>query len=240
MVWDQNDRQAGLQRDRLAGHPHRPDRQRARRRRRPGPLPRQDRPAAGDLLLRPEGRVDPRQRRRRARERPRRRPAVRQHGHLVHLEPDRRHRRRRPRHRRDQRQPHDADGPRRPSTGTTRCCRAHGHPARRCCPRSARPARSTARRVGELAGVPIAGDLGDQQAATVRPDLLRRRRGQEHLRHRQLPAPQHRAPSRCQSKNGLLTTVGYKIGEQDAGLRPRGLDRDHRRARPVAARQPRA
>ena len=35
----------------------------------------------------------------------------------------------------------------------------------RCCPRSARRARSTARRSAQLAGVPVAGDLGDQQAA---------------------------------------------------------------------------
>ena len=41
-----------------------------------------------------------------------------------------------------------------------------------------------------------------------------------------------------QSKNGLITTVGYKIGDQKAGLLPRGLDRDHRGARAVAARQP--
>ena len=35
---------------------------------------------------------------------------VRQHGHLADLEPHRRHRRRPAHHRRDQRQPHDADG----------------------------------------------------------------------------------------------------------------------------------
>ena len=43
---------AGAQRDRLAGHAHRRARRRARRATRPGPLPREDRPAAGDLLLR--------------------------------------------------------------------------------------------------------------------------------------------------------------------------------------------
>ena len=88
----------------------------------------------------------------------------------------------------------------------------------RCCPRS-RPRQRGLRRGragGALAGVPIAGDLGDQQAAHVRPDLLRRRRGQEHLRHGQLPAAQHGHRGRCQSKNGLLTTVGYKIGDQHA------------------------
>ena len=73
----------------------------------------------------------------------------------------------------------------------------------------------------------------------LRPDLLRRRRGQEHLRHRQLPAAQHRHRGRCRSKNGLLTTVGYQIGDDAAGLRAGGLDRRHRVAGAVAARQPR-
>ena len=50
-------RQAGAQRHRLAGHPHRHDLQRARQGRRSGPLPRQGRAAAGHLLLRPEGQV---------------------------------------------------------------------------------------------------------------------------------------------------------------------------------------
>ena len=48
----------------------------------------------------------------------------------------------------------------------------------------------------------------------VRADLLRARRGEVHLRHGQLPADEHRAPSRSQSTNGLLTTVGYQIGDE--------------------------
>ena len=68
-------------------------------------LPAEDRPSAGDLLLRPEGQVDPRQRRRRPGQGRGRRSPVRQHRHLVHLEPDRRHVGRRPRHRRHQREP---------------------------------------------------------------------------------------------------------------------------------------
>ena len=138
------DRQARLQRDRLAGHAHRQDLQRARQGRRPGSLPRQGRPAAGDLLLRPEGQVDPRQRRGCPRQGRGRRPPLRQHRHLVHLEPDRRRQRRRARHRRDQRLPHDADEPRDPRLGS-RDPQAHGHPARPCCRRSRPRARSTAR-----------------------------------------------------------------------------------------------
>ena len=40
--------------------------------------------------------------------------------------------------------------------------------------------------------IPIAGIAGDQQAALVRPGLLRARHGQEHLRHGLLPADEHR------------------------------------------------
>ena len=87
------------------------------RRRRPGPLPGEDRAAAGDLLLGPEDPLDPRQRRRRARTGRGRRPAVRHHGHLADLEPHRRPGRRPAHHRRDQRQPHDADGPRHAGVG---------------------------------------------------------------------------------------------------------------------------
>ena len=101
------------------------------------------RAAAGDLLLRPEDQVDPRQRRRRPREGRGRRPAVRQHRHVGAVEHDRRRRRRRARHRRHQRLAHHAHGPRHacrgtptsPPTWASRC---------RCCPRSAPPRRSTA------------------------------------------------------------------------------------------------
>ena len=61
--------------------------------------------------------------------------------------------------------------------------------------------------------MPIAGILGDQQAATFGQACLSLGRGQEHLRHRQLHADQHRHRDRP-AKNGLLTTVCYKIGDQ--------------------------
>ncbi len=66
---EQEHRPAVPQRDRLAGHPHRPHRvgagpRRARRRDQA-----QSRSAAGDLLLRRQGAVDPGERRRRARRR---------------------------------------------------------------------------------------------------------------------------------------------------------------------------
>ena len=144
VVWDRNTGEPVMQRDRLAGHAHRQARRRAVGRRRPGPVPRPGRSAAGDLLLGAEGPLDPRQRRRRAGEGRGRRSGVRQHGHLVHLEPDRRHQRRPAHHRRDERQPHDADGSRDAGLGrghrsTRSACRC------RCCPRSGPRARSTAR-----------------------------------------------------------------------------------------------
>ena len=45
---------------------------------------------------------------------------------------------------------------------------------------------------GPLAGVPLAGDLGDQQAALVGQTCFEPRPGEEHLRHRLLSSAQHR------------------------------------------------
>ena len=140
-------------------------RRRARPRRRPGPLPRAGRPAAGDLLLGAEDPLDPRQRRRRARPGRGRRAAVRHHRHLADLEPHRRDRRRRARHRRDQREPHDADGPRDARLGR-RALRRRWASRARCCRRSGPRARSTARprrRARRACRSPAI--LGDQQAA---------------------------------------------------------------------------
>ncbi len=47
-------------------------------------------------------------------------------------------------------------------------------------------------RGGRVDGVPVAGALGDQQAALFGQACFAARRGQVHLRHRQLPAGQHR------------------------------------------------
>ena len=79
---------------------------------------------------------------------------------------------------------------------------------------SLRGVRRRSASAASLAGVPVAGILGDQQAATFGQACLAVGRGQEHLRHRQLHAAQHRHREGAQSKNGLLTTVCYKIGDQ--------------------------
>ena len=237
VVWDRSTRQADPQRDRLAGHAHRPDLQRAVGRRRPGPVPRDDGSAARDLLLGPEDRVDPRQRRRGAGAGRGRRPAVRQHRHLGDLEPHRRPERRRPRHRRDQRQPHDADGPADPRLGR-RDPRMRSASRARCCPRSGRPP-GVRRGDGRPGRHP--GRRGPRRPAggAVRPDLLRGRRGQEHLRHRLLPAAQHGHEGRAvQERPDHRTRLQDRRSARR--LHARGLDRDHRRAGAVAARQPRA
>ncbi len=225
-------RQAGAQRHRLAGHPDRRDHQRVGQGWRPGPLPGQGRAAAGDLLLRPEGQVDPRQRSGRSRRRRCREPPLRQHRHLVHLEPHRRTQWRRARHGRDQRQPHDADEPRDPRLGRGHA-QDHGHSALHAPGDQGfqRGVRQGRRRPGRHPG---RGRPRRPAGGALRPDLLRHRRGQEHLRHRLLHAPQH-----GHEAGSLQERPAHDHGLQDrqsAGcLRARGLDRHHRRSRPVAA-----
>ena len=90
---------------------------------------------------------------------------------------------------------------------------------------------------GALAGRGDRGRPRRPAGGHVRPDLLRGRRGQEHLRHGQLPAAQH----------GHRGGAVEERPADDGGLQdrrpgrrvlPGGLDRHHRRAGPVAARQP--
>ena len=57
--------------------------------------------------------------------------------------------------------------------------------------------RSSSELYGEAAGTalggrPVAGIIGDQQAALFGQTCFERRRGEEHLRHRLVPARQHR------------------------------------------------
>ena len=139
------DRHPRPQRDRLAGHAHRPHLRRAGRataartgsgrrsacRWRPTSRARR---SSGSSTTSPACRERAAERRHR----------VRQHRHLGGLEPDRRHRRRRPRHRPDQRVADDADGPAHARLGR-RDPRHDGRSRGRCCPRSSRRAWRTAR-----------------------------------------------------------------------------------------------
>ena len=211
----QDHRRAGPQRDRVAGHAHRPHLRRARQGRRPGPVPGEGRPAAGDLLLGPEDQLAARQRRRRCARR-------RESGDVVFGNMDSwvvwnltgGVERRRARHRPDQRVAHDADGPRDARLGR-RDPRHHGRARGRCCRRSSPPAWSTATRPersrasrspasSATSRRPSFGQtcfsLGEAKNTYGTGNFLLLNTGTEAV----------------QSKNGLLTTVGYKIGDQDA------------------------
>ena len=93
--------------------------------------------------------------------------AVRHDRLLAALEPDRRPGRRRARHRRHEREPHAADGSRDARLGR-RAARRRSACRARCC-RGSAPRREVYGDGGRgaLAGVPIAGILGDQQAALL-------------------------------------------------------------------------
>ena len=188
---------------------------RAGRGRRPGPLPPEDRPAARDLLLGPEGQVDPRQRR----GRPRRAEA----GDLLFGNIDtwciwnltggvdggv-------PRHRRVEREPHDADEPRRPSTGTTRSLALMGVP-RSMLP----PIQASSRGLRRGASATSPASRSPATSATSRPPCSARPASRPARPRtptaRAASCSSTRAPKPVPSKSGLLTTLGYKIGDQPA------------------------
>ncbi len=86
-------------------------------------------------------------------------------------------------------------------------------------PRSMLPEiRSSSETYGEapgtaLGGVPVAGILGDQQAALFGQTCFDPRRRQEHLRHRLVPAGQHRRgdrPHRQAADHGRLRSSGRR------------------------------
>ena len=91
---------------------------------------------------------------------------------------------------------------------------------------------------GVLAGVPLAGILGDQQAALFGQACLLARTGEKHLRHGLLPAHEHGRKAVSvdmrADHNGRL-----QAGRRAARLCAGRLDRHHRRAGAMAARQSR-
>ena len=207
-------------------------------RRRPGALPGEGRPAAGDLLLRPEDPLDPRQRRRRRRAR--RSPATCcsatwTPGCIWNLTGG-------------------TDGGLH-ITDVTNASRTMLMDLKTLdwddeimdvmgVPRAMLPEIKASSEVygevssgGALQGVPIAGDLGDQQAATFGQTCF----------------AVGEAKNTYGTGNFLLLNTGTEAVHVEVGpaddrrlqdrrpgrdLLPRGLDRDHRRARAVAARQP--
>ncbi len=63
---------------------------------------------------------------------------------------------------------------------------------------------------------PDRGGAGRPAGGAVRPDLLRARRGEVHVRHRQLPAAQHRHRHRCCPPTACSRRSGTKIGDEPA------------------------
>ena len=236
VVWDRSTGQPGPQRDRVAGHPHGPDLQRAVRRRRAGPVPGEDRPADRHVLLRSEDQVDPRQRRRSPRQGRERRDPVREHRHVGDLAAHRRGGRRRPRDRRDERQPHDDDEPRDARLGR----RDPRDPRRPSRDAAADPGLERGLRRGQGRPGRNPGRRRPRRPAggALRPDLLRRRRGQEHLRDGQLPPPEHRERGRPVQERPA-DDARLQDRRSACHVLPGRRDRDHGRARPVAAGQPR-
>ena len=154
--------------------------------------------------------------------------------HLAAVEPDRRPGRRAARHRRHQRLADAADGPARRSTGTRRSLELMGIPAAmlpeiRSIVRAVRRGRGTA-----LGGRPDRRHPRRPAGGAVRPDLLRAGRGQEHVRHRHVPAGEHRRgdrPDREAADDGRV-----QAGRRARPVRAGGVDRRDRGADPVAAR----
>ena len=166
------------------------------------------RPRARSLLLRHQARVAARQRAGRARARRARRAGLRHDRQLARLEP---HGRPAPHDRSEQRLAHAAlQHPHRRlgRRAAARCsaCRAA------CCPRCGPRARCTARRASRgLAGIPIAGIAGDQQAALfgqlcIAPGLTKNTYGTGCF------MLQNTGTSAPVSRHKLLTTVAWRRG----------------------------
>ena len=197
------------------------------------------RAAARDLFLRREDPVDPRQRPRRARRGGARRGGLRQPRHVGDLEPDRRQGRRRARHRRHQRQPDDADGPRRRCEWDDELLRDLRRSRARCCPRSRR--RPTARRSASR-------DATGRSAARCRSPAT------SAISRPRPSARSASAPGEAKNTYGTGNFMLLNTGTQDRpvegraaddgvlpdgrrnDLRARRIDRGHRIRRAVAAR----
>ena len=137
---------------------------------------------------------------------------------------DRRHRRRHPHHRRLERQPHDADGPAQAGVG-----RGHRLDDRRPELDAAGDPRFQRRlRRGPLRrGAERREDRRRSRRPAgrdVRADVLRRRRGEEHVRHGQLPAAQHRHRGRHVEER-LLTTLATRSATRTRSTASRARSR---------------
>ena len=91
---------------------------------------------------------------------------------------------------------------------------------------------------GPLAGLPVAAALGDQQAALFGQTCFAAGEGKCTYGTGSFLLL-NTGERLVQSTHGLLTTVGCRIAGRAGDLRPRGVDRGHRRAGAVAPRQAR-
>ena len=225
------DRAPDRQRDRLAGPPHRADVRRAARGGAGADVRREDRPRARRVLLRHQGALAARPRRRRARARAARRARVRHDRQLARVAADRR-----PRalHGREQREPHaalrhpDRRLGRRPPARARRAAR--GAAARR---RVVRRLRRSADRRRERA------DRGHRRrpaGGALRAGVPRAGTREEHVRHRVLPAHEHRRQGRRVAQQPAHD--GRLEARRRARLRARRQRVHRRRRRAVAARRP--
>ncbi len=124
--------------------------------------------------------------------------------------------------------PHDAVRPRARATGTTSCSRCSVCRASSCPTSSPRAAWSASATPAHLRrALPIAGLAGDQQAALFGQGCVARGNGQEHLRHRRVPAGAPRRPA-CPLRPRPARHRGVRPAG-GAGLRAGG-QRVHRRA----------
>ena len=207
--------------------------------RRTRPLPRQDRPAAGHLLQRAQNPLDSGQRPGRSRSARSRRRPVRQYRLVPVVES---HRRRAAIH----------------ITDCTNASRtqlmnletldwddelldAFRRSARRCC-RSIVSSSEVygAATLESLKGVPIAGILGDQQAALVGQTCFQPGEAKNTYGTGCFLLMNTGDEAGALAAFGLLTTVAYRFGEAARGLRARRQRRHHRRAGAVDSRQLRA
>ena len=159
-------------------------------------LPQSHGPAALELFQQPEDPVDPRQRAGGAAPGRVRRRALRQHRHVPRVASHRRPARRHSRDRRHQRQPHAVDEPADPRLGSGSAGRVR------------HPARDAAGDPLEQRAVRDGGARADSRRADCRhpgrpagrargAGVLPAGRGEEHLRHRLLPADEHRRGGRA-------------------------------------------
>ena len=163
-----------------------------------------------------------------------RRAGLRHHRHLADLEPDRR---------RASISPTRPTPPARccststPATGTTNCWRCST--CRATCCREVGPVQRRLRAAPRIDGadIPIAGIAGDQQAALFGQACLAPGDGQEHLRHRLLPADEHRHGGRDVAQQ---PADDHRVAARRRHRLRAGRQRLHRRrGRAVAARRPR-